>query len=73
MFGVLGPTNINALKHVQSIADFVELPQILIDTVVTQSRNWSAINLYPNHVAFSQVSNLISLFNDSIIGKGFMN
>ncbi|KAI8421750.1 hypothetical protein MSG28_009715 [Choristoneura fumiferana] len=65
VFGVLGPTNINALKHVQSIADFVELPQILIDTVVTQSRNWSAINLYPNHVAFSQV------FADIIEAKGW--
>ncbi|KAL4716078.1 hypothetical protein ACJJTC_013855 [Scirpophaga incertulas] len=54
-FGVFGPTVKGSIEHVQSIADMYELPQILTAPVETQNRNWSAINLYPHHIAYSQV------------------
>ncbi|XP_041979927.1 glutamate receptor ionotropic, kainate 3-like isoform X2 [Aricia agestis] len=43
------------MQHVQSIADALEIPQILYEPTTVQSRNWSAINLYPHHVSYSQI------------------
>lgn len=54
---MFGPKTKSALHHVQSIADFLEIPQIIAEPVETINRNWSAVNLYPNHIAYSQVSN----------------
>ncbi|XP_063534435.1 glutamate receptor ionotropic, kainate 2-like isoform X1 [Cydia strobilella] len=65
VFGVFAPTNEKALEHVQSISDFLEVPQILVDQSVAHNRNWSAINLYPNHVTYSQA------FADIIGNKGW--
>ncbi|KOB77222.1 Ionotropic glutamate receptor, partial [Operophtera brumata] len=53
------------LEHIQSIADFLEIPQILTEAMVMQNRNWSAVNLYPQHIAYSQV------FVDIIEMKGW--
>lgn len=55
LFGIFGPKTKEVIEHVQSIADLLEIPQILSQPVVTQNRNWSAINLYPHHIAYSQV------------------
>lgn len=55
IFGIFGPTKRGPLQHIQSIADFLEVPQILTEAMVMQNRNWSAINLYPQHIAYSQV------------------
>lgn len=55
MYGVFGPSKKGSLNHVQSIADYLEIPQILTEGVEIQTRNWSAVNLYPNHITFSQV------------------
>lgn len=55
IFGVFGPKTKGLIDHIQSIADVLELPQILTEPVETQNRNWSAVNFYPNHIAYSQV------------------
>lgn len=55
MFGLFGPTNKISLQHIQAIADFKEIPQIITEAIEIQNRNWSAINLYPYHVAYSKV------------------
>ncbi|XP_034829301.1 glutamate receptor ionotropic, kainate 2-like [Maniola hyperantus] len=55
IYGVFGPKTKNALHHVQSIADFLEIPQLIAEPVETLNRNWSAVNLYPNHIAYSQI------------------
>lgn len=54
--GIFGPTSQATLYHVQVIADYLEIPQIMTEPVTTQNRNWSAVNLYPHHIAYSQVS-----------------
>ncbi|KPJ19820.1 Glutamate receptor, ionotropic kainate 2 [Papilio machaon] len=65
VFGVFGPIHRSSLQHVQSIADYLELPQIITEFIEAQNRNWSAINLYPSHIAYSQV------FADIIKMKGW--
>ncbi|KAL0830572.1 hypothetical protein ABMA28_002724 [Loxostege sticticalis] len=65
IFGVFGPKTKGLIDHIQSIADVLELPQILTEPVETQNRNWSAVNLYPNHIAYSQV------FADIVEMKGW--
>ncbi|XP_013173425.1 PREDICTED: glutamate receptor ionotropic, kainate 2-like [Papilio xuthus] len=65
VFGVFGPIHRTSLQHIQSIADYLELPQIITEFIEAQNRNWSAINLYPNHIAYSQV------FADIIKMKGW--
>ncbi|XP_068617321.1 glutamate receptor ionotropic, kainate 2-like [Battus philenor] len=65
LYGVFGPIHSSSLRHIQSIADYIEMPQIIAEYTETQNRNWSAINLYPNHVAYSQV------FADIIKTKGW--
>ncbi|CAH2241761.1 jg16325 [Pararge aegeria aegeria] len=55
IFGVFGPKIKITLHHVQSIADFLEIPQLIAEPVETLNRNWSAVNLYPNHIAYSQI------------------
>ncbi|KAJ0183282.1 hypothetical protein K1T71_001258 [Dendrolimus kikuchii] len=67
VYGIFGPTKTGSLKHVQSIADYLEIPQMLTEGVETQTRNWSAVNLYPNHIAYSQ------LFADIIELKGWVD
>lgn len=58
MFGVFGPTRKGSLQHIQTIADFLEIPHIIVDPMETQNRNWSVVNLFPHHLAYSQVFNL---------------
>ncbi|CAH2982565.1 unnamed protein product [Chilo suppressalis] len=65
IFAVFGPKTKSSIEHIQSIADTFEIPHILTEPVTTQTRNWSAINLYPNHLAYSQV------FADIIQVKGW--
>ncbi|XP_013138195.1 PREDICTED: glutamate receptor ionotropic, kainate 2-like [Papilio polytes] len=65
LFGVFGPIHRTSLQHVQSIADYLELPQIITEFIEVQNRNWSSINLYPNHIAYSQI------FADIIKMKGW--
>jgi hypothetical protein len=63
IFGVFGPKTKSTIEHVQSIADSYEIPQLFAEPVETLNRNWSAINLYPHHIAYSQVnfgSNLLT-------------
>lgn len=55
VFGVFGPTKKGSLQHIQSIADFLEIPHIITDPVETQNRNWSVVNMFPHHIAYSQV------------------
>ncbi|XP_023937960.2 glutamate receptor ionotropic, kainate 2-like [Bicyclus anynana] len=55
IFGVYGPKTKSTLHHVQSIADFLEIPQLIAEPVETLNRNWTAVNLYPNHIAYSQI------------------
>ncbi|XP_030025495.2 glutamate receptor ionotropic, kainate 3 isoform X3 [Manduca sexta] len=55
IFGVLGPTVQGPLQHVQSITDSLEMPQMIIKPEVSQNRNWSTVNLYPHHIAYSQI------------------
>ncbi|XP_026489807.2 glutamate receptor ionotropic, kainate 2-like [Vanessa tameamea] len=54
-FAVFGPTTRITLQHIQGIADFVEIPQIIVEPIETQNRNWSAINLYPHYVSYSKI------------------
>ncbi|CAK1555309.1 unnamed protein product [Leptosia nina] len=62
ILGIFGPTSKPTLNYVQTIADYLELPQIITDPVTTQNRNWSAVNLYPNHMAYSKVfANIIEM------------
>ncbi|CAH0586967.1 unnamed protein product [Chrysodeixis includens] len=62
IFGVVGPTKKAALQHVQSMSDFLEIPHIITEPVETQNRNWSVVNLYPHHLAYSQIfADLIEL------------
>ncbi|XP_050679068.1 glutamate receptor ionotropic, kainate 3-like isoform X2 [Leptidea sinapis] len=63
--GILGPSSGGTLKHVQVTADYLEIPQIISEPVSSQNRDWSAVNLYPHHMAFSQV------FADIIEMKGW--
>ncbi|XP_063826752.1 glutamate receptor ionotropic, kainate 2-like isoform X1 [Ostrinia nubilalis] len=65
IFGLFGPKSKGLIEHIQSISDLLELPQILTEPVETQNRNWSAVNLYPHHIAYSQV------FADIIKMKGW--
>lgn len=55
VFGLIGPTTKASILHIQSISDFLEMPHIIFEPIEIQNRNWSAINLYPNHIAYSQV------------------
>ncbi|CAH2047181.1 unnamed protein product, partial [Iphiclides podalirius] len=65
VMGIFGPIHRNSLQHVQSLADYIEMPQIITEFIETQNRNWSVINLYPSHIAYSQV------FSDIIKFKGW--
>ncbi|XP_053605086.1 uncharacterized protein LOC128672163 [Plodia interpunctella] len=55
VFGVFGPRSKQLIKHVQNIVDYLEVPHIVIDPIESQTTNWSIINLYPHHLAYSQV------------------
>lgn len=62
VFGIFGPNKQDALRHVQSTADFLEIPHIIMQPVITQNRNWSVVNLFPHHIAYSQIfADLIEL------------
>ncbi|KAJ8723326.1 hypothetical protein PYW08_003238 [Mythimna loreyi] len=62
VFGVFGPTRKGSLLHIQSIADFLEIPHVITNPIETQNRNWSVINLYPHHLSYSQIfADLIEL------------
>ncbi|XP_045498949.1 glutamate receptor ionotropic, kainate 2-like [Colias croceus] len=65
VLGIFGPTSKATMKHVQVIADYLEIPHIITEPMTAQNRNWSAVNLYPNHMAYSQV------FADIIAMKGW--
>ncbi|CAH0720015.1 unnamed protein product, partial [Brenthis ino] len=64
-FGIFGPTKKITLHHIQAIADFKEIPQVITEPVEIQNRNWSAVNLYPHHIAYSKI------FADIIQTKGW--
>ncbi|XP_045449718.1 glutamate receptor ionotropic, kainate 2-like [Melitaea cinxia] len=64
-FAIFGPTVKTTVQHIQNIADFMEIPQIITEPIETQNRNWSAVNLYPHHVAYSKI------FADIIVMKGW--
>ncbi|XP_022115207.2 glutamate receptor ionotropic, kainate 2 [Pieris rapae] len=55
VLGIFGPSSQATLHHVQVIADYLEIPQIITEPVTAQNRNWSAVNLYPHHIAYSQI------------------
>ncbi|XP_013190560.2 glutamate receptor ionotropic, kainate 2-like [Amyelois transitella] len=55
IFGVFGPRSKHLIEHVQNIVDYLEVPHIVVAPVESQTRNWSIVNLYPYHVAYSQV------------------
>ncbi|KAH9630498.1 hypothetical protein HF086_000711 [Spodoptera exigua] len=62
VFGVFGPTRKGSLQHIQSIADFLEIPHIIVDPMEMQNRNWSVVNMFPHHLAYSQIfADLIEL------------
>lgn len=63
--GIFGPTNKISLQHIQAIADFKEIPQIITEPMEIQNRNWSTINLYPHHITYSKI------FADIIQMKGW--
>ncbi|KAI5645987.1 ligand-gated ion channel domain-containing protein [Phthorimaea operculella] len=65
VFGIIGPQNKDTLQHVQSIADYYEIPHILLHPDETHSSDWFAVNLYPSHIVFSQI------FVDIIQAKGW--
>ncbi|XP_059057484.1 glutamate receptor ionotropic, kainate 3-like isoform X2 [Achroia grisella] len=65
VFGIFGPTTKGSIESMQSIADYLDVPHIIIEPMETQNRNWSVVNLYPNHIAYSQV------FADIIVMKGW--
>ncbi|CAG5028258.1 unnamed protein product [Parnassius apollo] len=65
IFAIFGPVHKTSLLHVQSIADYIEMPQVITEFIETQNRNWSAVNLYPSYLAYSQ------LFIDIIAIKGW--
>ncbi|XP_037969552.2 glutamate receptor ionotropic, kainate 3 isoform X1 [Plutella xylostella] len=65
LLGIFGPSNRASLTHVQSVADYLEVPHVIVEPMILQTRNWSVINLYPHHDAYSQV------FADIIVMKGW--
>ncbi|CAG9562718.1 unnamed protein product [Danaus chrysippus] len=65
ILGVFGPQTRNTLEHVQSLADYFEIPQIITEPIEILNRNWSAVSLYPHHNTYSQV------FADIIVMKGW--
>nr|XP_032516938.1 glutamate receptor ionotropic, kainate 2 [Danaus plexippus plexippus] len=65
ILGVFGPQTRNTLEHVQSLADYFEIPQIITEPIEILNRNWSAVSLYPHHNTYSQV------FADIITMKGW--
>ncbi|XP_049872847.1 glutamate receptor ionotropic, kainate 2-like isoform X2 [Pectinophora gossypiella] len=65
IFGIFGPPNRITLEHIQSIADSLEIPHIITYPMEKQDRNWFGVNLYPYHIAYSQV------FTEIIEAKGW--
>ncbi|XP_075975529.1 glutamate receptor ionotropic, kainate 2-like [Anticarsia gemmatalis] len=62
VFGVFGPTKRGSLEQIQSMADFLEIPHIITEPVESQNRNWSVVNMFPHHIAYSQIfADLIEL------------
>nr|XP_037875496.1 glutamate receptor ionotropic, kainate 2 isoform X2 [Bombyx mori] len=55
VYGIFGPTKKDSILHVQSITDNLEIPQVINQAMETQNRNWSAVNLYPHHISYSQL------------------